>query len=137
MKRAILFFLVGAIFGLGLVVSQMTNPNKVQGFLDVFGAWDASLMFVIVGAILVTAIGYRLVLRREKPFIHKEFILPSRKDIDFSLVVGSAIFGVGWGVSGFCPAPALASLVIGVWDPLIMCTGIVIGSLGYWLVFER
>lgn len=103
----------GALFGAGLLISQMTNPSKVLAFLDVFGEWDPSLAFVMGGALLVTFIGYRLVLRRKAPFLGQAFQLPNRRDIDFRLVGGAAMFGVGWGLAGLCPGPALASLFFG------------------------
>jgi hypothetical protein len=116
MKTAVSALLVGVLFGLGLAVSGMTNPAKVVGFLDVAGAWDATLAFVMGGGLLVNAIAYRLTLRRKAPLFATAFQLPTRRDIDLSLVAGSVLFGVGWGLGGFCPGPALASLGIGAWQ---------------------
>lgn len=105
--------LAGSLFGVGLLISQMTNPSKVLAFLDIFGDWDPSLAFVMGGALLVTFVGYRLVLRRSLPLYSPEFRLPTRSDIDLRLVSGAALFGIGWGLAGLCPGPALASLTFG------------------------
>ncbi|MDI7861714.1 YeeE/YedE family protein [Rhizobiaceae bacterium n13] len=101
---------IGLIFGLGLVLSGMANPAKVQNFLDLFGTWDPSLAFVMGGAILVTFIGYRLVWQRGAPVSGGSFQLPSRTDIDSRILLGPAIFGIGWGLGGYCPGPALTAL---------------------------
>ena len=100
----------GFLFGTGLWVSGMANPKKVLGFLDVSGDWDASLMLVMGGAVAVTAIAFRFILKREKPLLEGEFQLPKKSDIDFPLVAGSAIFGLGWGIAGYCPGPAITAL---------------------------
>lgn len=123
-----LFFLVGLIFGLGLAVSSMINPNKIQNFLDIFGNWDPSLIFVMLSATVVTFIGYRLVSKLPKPKLSAEFILPCTKSIDTKLITGAAIFGIGWGLSGFCPGPAITALGLGVMDPIYVVVGMVIGS---------
>ena len=103
-------FVAGIMFGLGLVISGMANPAKVLNFLDVAGTWDPSLAFVMVGAVAVTAIGYRLVLARPKPLLASSFHLPTQRRLDARIFVGPAIFGIGWGLSGFCPGPAVTSL---------------------------
>ena len=103
-------FLIGLLFGLGLVVSGMINPAKVLGFLDVLGDWDASLAFVMGGAVVVNFIGYRMITKRPHPLFESNFTIPTRSDIDTQLIAGSALFGIGWGLVGFCPGPALASL---------------------------
>ena len=113
MTRPVSAFVAGSLFGLGLLVSQMTNPAKVLAFLDVFGDWDPSLAFVMGGALLVTAVGYRFVLRREAPRFADGFRLPGRTDLDARLVGGAALFGMGWGLVGLCPGPALSSLSFG------------------------
>lgn len=100
----------GFLFGIGLWVSGMANPKKVLGFLDITGNWDASLMLVMGGAVIVTAVAFRFVLQREKPFFSETFHLPRKKDIDVPLVAGAAIFGIGWGIAGYCPGPALTAL---------------------------
>lgn len=101
---------LGLLFGLGLIVSGMSNPAKVLNFLDLAGTFDPSLAFVMGGAVAVAFIGYRLVLAREKPLLAPRFQLPTRTDIDARLVVGPALFGIGWGLGGFCPGPAFTAL---------------------------
>lgn len=103
-------FAVGLLFGLGLIVSGMTDPGKVLGFLDLFGAWDPSLAFVMGGAILVGLGAFTVAKRRTTSFLGGAMHLPQRRDIDRRLVAGSLTFGVGWGLAGFCPGPALVSL---------------------------
>lgn len=103
-------FAVGLLFGLGLILSGMTDPGKVLGFLDLFGAWDPSLAFVMGGAILVGVGAFAVAKRRTTSFLGGAMHLPQRRDIDRRLVVGSLTFGVGWGLAGFCPGPALVSL---------------------------
>lgn len=114
MKRALpgiaAAFVAGITFGLGLIVSGMTRPRKVIGFLDVFGNWDASLAFVMLGAIGVHLVVYRLVRKRSSPLFSKEWGIPSRRDIDLRLILGAALFGVGWGIAGYCPGPSLVSV---------------------------
>ncbi len=99
----------GVTFGAGLAISGMTMPSKVIGFLDVAGAWDPSLIFVMIGAIGVHFVAHRLILRRSSPLFDTRFHVPLGKQIDGRLVIGSAIFGVGWGLAGYCPGPALVS----------------------------
>lgn len=113
MKRALSGLFAGALFGAGLLVSQMTNPTKVIAFLDITGDWDPSLAFVMGAALIVTFIGYRFVLNRKTPFFEDDFRLPTRQDIDMRLLSGAGIFGVGWGLAGLCPGPALASTSFG------------------------
>ena len=103
-------FFAGLVFGLGLLISGMADPAKVQNFLDLAGSFDPSLIFVMAGAVAVTLVGYRLVLRSSKPLLAERFLLPTAKDIDARLVGGAALFGIGWGLSGFCPGPAITSL---------------------------
>ncbi len=103
----------GALFGVGLGVSGMTRPEKVVGFLDLAGAWDASLAFVMLGAIAVHLVAYRLLRRRSSPIFDAKFHVPSRNDIDHRLVLGGALFGVGWGLGGFCPGPGLVAAASG------------------------
>ncbi len=110
-------FLVGLIFSVGLYLSGMTQPSKVIGFLDIAGNWDPSLALVMFGAVVTYFIGQRFILKRDTPVLAKSYGLPTRVDIDGRLLAGSAMFGVGWGLAGFCPGPALASLV--TFDPNI------------------
>lgn len=100
----------GLLFGLGLIVSEMVDPAKVIGFLDVFGDWDPSLAFVMAGAVAVSALGYAVAKRRGRPVLASRFQVPDRRDLDIRLLCGAAIFGVGWGLAGLCPGPALVAL---------------------------
>lgn len=109
--RLAVALLSGALFGLGLAVSGMADPAKVIGFLDVAGDWDPTLAFVMGGAILVAGPAYRLIFRRRRPVLAEDFDLPTKKSVDARLLGGSALFGVGWGLSGFCPGPAVVALV--------------------------
>jgi uncharacterized protein len=109
-SRTVMGYIAGLLFGLGLAISGMTDPARVLGFLDLFGAWDPTLMFVLGGAVVTTFIGYRRVLRRSQPLFAEAFQLPSRQDLDGRLIGGAALFGIGWGLSGYCPGPAIASL---------------------------
>ena len=109
-KRTLVGFICGVIFGLGLALSGMTDPANVIGFLDVSGSWNPSLIFVMGGAVLVAFFGFRLAFKRPAPLFETRFFTPDKTPIDRRLVIGAAIFGVGWGLSGYCPGPALASL---------------------------
>ena len=102
----------GFIFGLGLAISGMMNPARVIGFLDVTGNWDPTLAFVMGGAVLVMAVAWRIRARMAKPLFGDQFSLPDRSDLDPGLIAGSALFGIGWGIAGLCPGPAIASLVL-------------------------
>lgn len=110
MRACVGALLAGLVFGLGLAVSGMVNPAKVQGFLDLAGAWDPTLAFVMAGALATTMAGYRVVLRRRGPLLGGAFALPRARTIDRPLVLGALLFGIGWGLAGFCPGPAIASL---------------------------
>lgn len=119
----------GALFGIGLAVSGMTKPSKVIGFLDFTGAWDASLMFVMMGAIAVHVVAHRLVLRRRSPLFDARFHLPTRKDIDARLVIGAALFGIGWGLGGFCPGPGFVTAASGSPAAIVFVVGLTAGIL--------
>ena len=112
--RTLVALFAGALFGLGLSVSGMMNPAKVIGFLDFAGGWDPTLAFVMGGALLVTVPAFRLILNRPRPILADGFALPSKSTLDGRLLGGAALFGVGWGLSGFCPGPAVAALVTGL-----------------------
>lgn len=114
MSRMIVALFSGALFGLGLAVSGMANPEKVVDFLDVTGDWDPTLAFVMGGAVLVTGIAFRFVLRRERPVLDEGFSVPRRNDVNGRLLGGASLFGVGWGLSGFCPGPAVVALTTGL-----------------------
>ena len=102
----------GLLFGAGLTISGMTDPQRVRGFLDLFGHWDPTLAFVMGGAVLVMAVAWRLRRRMGHPLFAEKFALPDRSDLDARLILGSALFGVGWGLAGLCPGPAIASLAL-------------------------
>jgi uncharacterized membrane protein YedE/YeeE len=111
--RLIASYIIGLIFGVGISISGMANPAKVLNFFDVAGIWDPSLIFVMGGAVVVTFIGYRVVLRRPEPMFEQGFKLPTRSDLDLPLIGGAAVFGIGWGIAGFCPGGALPALGTG------------------------
>ena len=110
MARHLVALLAGLVFGLGLVISQMVNPAKVIAFLDLFGNWDPSLAFVMGAALIVTAIGYRLVWRRPRPVLAERFQVPGNRKLDARLAIGALLFGLGWGLVGLCPGPAIAAI---------------------------
>lgn len=133
MKRAlardVVALLAGVLFGAGLSVSQMINPQKVQAFLDLAGDWDPSLALTMAGALLVTAIGYRLVLKRPRPLLGDAFQLPAQQLIDRRLLLGAALFGIGWGLGGYCPGPAIAALALGTLEPWLFMGAMLVGGL--------
>ena len=128
MKMLLSSILAGVLFGLGLGLSQMIDPARVLGFLDLTGAWDPTLMFVLGGAVGVTAITFRFVLRRPGPVLGGTFNLPPTDRIDKKLVIGSAIFGIGWGIAGYCPGPAITGLILGIWNPVLFVAAFAAGS---------
>ena len=111
--RLVTSYLIGLVFGVGIAISGMANPAKVLNFFDIAGTWDPSLAFVMGGGLIVTFIGYRFVLKRPAPLLSVSFQLPTRRDLDMPLIAGSAVFGVGWGIAGFCPGGALPALGTG------------------------
>lgn len=121
--------LAGLMFGTGLILSGMANPAKVQNFLDLFGSWDPSLAFVMGGAIAVTMPGFWLVQKRSAPFFGDVFHLPVRSDFDTQLIAGAAIFGIGWGLGGFCPGPAVTALPIGATGTLTFVSTMLVGMV--------
>ncbi len=123
--------LAGLLFGLGLGISQMIDRDRILGFLDVSGAWDPTLVFVLAGAVTVTVISFRYVLRRSQPICAETFQLPTKKEIDRPLIIGSALFGIGWGIAGYCPGPAIVALVLGIWNPVLFAIAFIAGSLTY------
>lgn len=130
--RSAFGFLSGLVFGIGLIVSGMADPAKVMNFLDIFGSWDPSLAFVMGGATLTAFLGYRLVWRRRAPVLASSFDIPASIAIDRPLLVGATVFGIGWGLGGFCPGPAWTSLLLGSAGILVflpaMLIGIVLGG---------
>jgi uncharacterized membrane protein YedE/YeeE len=130
-KSLLLSLAIGLLFGVGLVVSGMTQPKKVLSFLDVLGDWDPSLGFVMGGAIAVHLLAYRLVPRLGQPIRAAEWSLPTRRDIDSRLLVGAGLFGAGWGLGGYCPGPALTSVVAGASSTLIFTGSMLAGMWGF------
>ncbi|MBV6657772.1 MAG: YeeE/YedE family protein [Devosiaceae bacterium] len=127
--RLVVIYFIGLTFGLGICISGMANPAKVINFFDLFGTWDPSLMFVMGGALVVTLFGYRFVLKRPAPVFDTRFHLPTARDIDAQLVGGSALFGVGWGLAGFCPGGALPALGAGRWEVAAFVAACLAGML--------
>ncbi|MDN8614942.1 YeeE/YedE family protein [Variovorax ginsengisoli] len=128
--------LAGLVFGLGLIVSGMANPAKVLGFLDLAGHWDPSLAFVMAGAIAVGMVAFMVARRRTVSFLGAEMRLPSARHIDRRLVLGSTLFGIGWGVAGFCPGPALVSLGMGEVKAFVFVAAMLVG-MGVFELFEH
>ena len=138
MRALLTSFISGMVFALGLGISGMTRPIKVIGFLDFFGAWDASPAFVMIGAIAVYVAAYRWSRRMPSPLLAPDFSLPKRSDLDTKLILGAAIFGAGWGLSGFCPGPAITSLAVGAPAVLIFVAAMVVGmTLHTWVAESR
>ena len=130
--------LSGTLFGLGLAVSGMVNPAKVLGFLDVAGRWDPTLAFVMLGALAVTTPAFRYVLKRRNPWFAPGFSLPTRSDLDPRLISGAALFGIGWGMAGLCPGPAVTGLVSGSSAVYAFVAAMLTGFLLYdWLNGDR
>lgn len=127
MIKNLSILLCGSLFGLGLVISQMLNPVKVLSFLDIAGHWDPSLALVMAGALITLGLARKLILRRSAPILEPKFHLPSATRIDARLLIGAAIFGAGWGLSGFCPGAAIAAIGYGCAEALLftlaMCAG--------------
>ena len=136
MKKWVAAFLSGALFGFGLVLSGMTQPAKVLGFLNVaglwnssrFGAWDASLAFVMGSALCISLLAFAITPRADrKPWLADTFQLPVRRDIDIRLVAGAVLFGIGWGLAGYCPGPALAAILTGSQDAVVFVAALGVG----------
>lgn len=126
-SRTLMALAIGALFGVGLAVSQMTNPEKVLAFLTVIGKWDPSLLLVMVAAVGITLIGYPWATS-QAPLLESKHYLPTATKIDSKLVVGSAIFGIGWGLAGYCPGPAFAGLGSGSYEPWVFVAAMVLGG---------
>lgn len=129
--KSVIAFGAALLFGMGLVLSGMTDPKAVIGFLDIFGDWKPQLILVMVGAIIVNVIAYRIVYKMEKPFISDIFHIPTLKHIDRKLLVGAALFGTGWGVAGFCPGPAIASILTFDKSVLLFVVSMIVGTFSY------
>lgn len=136
MKSALIAFACGLVFALGLGLSGMVDPSRVLAFLDITGAWEPDLMFVLGGAVAVYALGAREVLSWPRPWDGLRFQLPTRRSLDRRLLVGAALFGVGWGLTGLCPGPALVDLASGAADVWIFVAAMLAGMAGFSL-FNR
>lgn len=123
--------IAGFVFGMGLWLSGMTDPGKVLGFLDVAGRWDPTLAFVLAGAVGVTFVAFRFVLARARPVIAEAFDIPTRRRIDRELVLGSALFGIGWGIAGYCPGPAITSLARADVGLVVFVLAMIVGGFVY------
>lgn len=137
MREKVLALVSGLLFGLGLGISQMIDRERVLGFLDVTGNWDPTLAFVMGGAVLVTIISFRFVLRRPHPIFSAKFYLPTRQDIDRNLLLGAGLFGIGWGIAGYCPGPGITAMVLGIANPFIFVVAMILGSWGYQAITTR
>jgi uncharacterized protein len=120
-------FASGLLFGLGLIISQMVNPAKVLGFLDIFGNWDPSLALVMGGAVVISAFGTVIARRRGVPVLASRLEIPTRRDLDLRLIAGAALFGIGWGLVGLCPGPALTALTFGPWQVFVFVAAMIAG----------
>lgn len=127
-------FMAGLIFGVGLIISGMTNPSKIIGFLDITGEWDPSLLLVMVGAITVSYFAYRKANVLAKPLLSDEMQLPKSRQINRRLVLGGLTFGAGWGLAGYCPGPALASIATGAHEPITFVIAMIAGMAIYELM---
>jgi len=134
MNSALAAFASGVIFAIGLAIGGMTQPAKVAGFLDFTGNWDPNLRFVMGGAVMTHAILYRVIRQRPTPLFTAAFSVPTRKDIDAGLLGGAVLFGIGWGLSGFCPGPAIVSLASGKMPVVIFVVAMIVGMYLYALV---
>ncbi len=131
MGRSLASLLAGLLMGAGLAIAQMINPEKVIAFLDFAGNWDPSLAVVLCSALAVSFVGYRLTIGRGRPLLANAFQIPDRRDIDTPLVAGAAIFGIGWGLGGYCPGPAISAVVLGTWEPFVFIAAMLAGSVLY------
>jgi uncharacterized membrane protein YedE/YeeE len=135
--RTITALICGSLFGLGLSISGMLDPHRVRGFLDVTGAWDPSLIFVLAGGVIVATIGYRLSRLLPRPLLDRRFDLPTKTAVDAPLLLGSAIFGIGWGITGFCPGPAIASLTLGIGPSFLFVVTMLVGMIAHDRLISR
>ncbi len=129
MKQGLAAFVVGFIFAIGLGVSGMTQPSKVVGFLDLFGNWDPSLIFVMVGAIALHSVTYKLIRKRKSPLLAVDWQVPSKKNLSPALIIGAILFGIGWGLAGYCPGPAVTSMASFQLQPWLFVGAMLLGML--------
>lgn len=127
MKSTLSALAAGLVFGMGLILSEMVNPRRVKGFLDITGHWDPTLAFVMGGALLITGVGYNILFKRGKPLFEESFSVPANRVIDAKLIIGAVLFGVGWGLSGLCPGPAIVGVSTLNQDILVFIVALVVG----------
>lgn len=137
MSRLVVAIVCGLLFGAGLVLSDMVNPARVLAFLDVAGAWDPSLALVMVGALIPSSVAYLLRRRMDAPVAETAFAVPEARRIDRALVGGAILFGLGWGLVGLCPGPALAALVTGLWPALVFVAAMLAGMILFRVTLDR
>ncbi|MGZ8097176.1 MAG: DUF6691 family protein [Methylosarcina sp.] len=137
MKTNLTALICGLLFGIGLSLSQMINPEKVLNFLDITGNWDPSLLFVILGALAVATVSFRAILKHPSPVLAERFQVPSKRSIDATLIVGSALFGIGWGMSGYCPGPAVTGLGLYSLEAVITVGAIILGFIAFDKLFGQ
>jgi uncharacterized membrane protein YedE/YeeE len=128
MKRIIIALISGLIFGAGLVISEMVNPVKVQDFLDLFGKWDPSLAFVMGGAVAVTLFSSHFIIKRKTPIFAERFYMAVKTSINSRLILGASLFGIGWGLSGYCPGPGILNAMINPTEAMMFLPALVIGG---------
>lgn len=137
MKNNVAALMVGILFALGLGISGMTRPEKVFGFLDIFGTWDTSLVFVMAGAVMIHFIAFRFIARRKSPLFSPEWHLPTKNEITWPLIAGSFLFGAGWALAGYCPGPALTSLASFQSRPSIFFVSMLFGMFFFRILDRR
>lgn len=130
-------FVSGTLFGAGLALGGMADPSRIRGFLDIFGDWDPTLAFVMVGALLVMGVAWRFVPRMAHPIFGEKFALPDRKDLTPQLVIGASLFGVGWGIAGLCPGPGFAIFAVSPLHAAIFTASLLVGMTLHHAIFER
>ncbi len=126
-RKSLSALLCGLLFGVGLSLGGMTDPAKVVAFLDLAGRWDPSLAFVMGGALLLTTPAFRWLLRLKRPMFEERFVLPTKQDLDLNLLAGAALFGIGWGITGLCPGPAIVALATGVPQFFVFVVAMIVG----------
>lgn len=129
MREPLPALLIGTVFGAGLALSDMINPARVQAFLDIAGAWDPTLLFVMGAALVPSALAYLVRRRMDRPLFAAEFYIPNNRALDRQLLLGAVLFGIGWGLAGFCPGPAISGLVLGAWQPWLFVAAMLVGML--------
>jgi uncharacterized membrane protein YedE/YeeE len=136
MKHVLPGLLVGLLFGAGLALSDMINPARVLAFLDPFGNWDPTLAYVMIGALIPSAAGYWVARRIHRPLLGQEFHIPQNRTVEPKLLAGAALFGIGWGLVGFCPGPAISALGLGLWQPWLFVAAMLCGMMLHRLYVE-